>query len=1345
MSEASIEKINIQINADSKKASKGLDDLITSLKKLQNYANSLEGVSAKLQSLANSVKSLSGIKLTNINSVSKSVSKLSEMVKEFNAIGDINASKVQSISKVFEAFTDAPSNRITSYLKSIRQLPKMVSEINNMPEIDKSKIQSITEAFNSFSSVGENKSGGMIRKLKQLPDIAQKINSMDMDNFTQSMKAVSNALEPLSLQADRIKGMFNGMPSSMARAISGNNSLKSSNNNLQKSFSSLTGKITIFIGKLTAIYYGANRLINVFKECFDESSSYIENLNLFNVTMGSAAKSSLEFAESVSHALGIDPSEFIKYQGIFNRMTSGFGTSSDKALLMSKNLTQLGYDIASFFNVDIETSMEKLESALAGQIKGVKEYGYNLSVAAIQETAYSLGLKENVSDMTEAQKSQLRYITLIQKSNEVMGDMGRTINTPANALRILEEQWTQLKRAIGNVISMVVVKLLPYIQAFVKLCAEGANYLAELWGFELPEIDYSSLTSGANALDDTSDGLDQISESAEETAKKISSLAGFDELNILSFGNDSSKDDKSDEKPSYDLGIDLPEYDFLEGLDSQSDEIYQKMKDGLLKVIDKFKEFWGWIKKNKEFLEKLGGVLAVLWATSKIKKFLGFVAGLFSPFKKLFDLIKGTSAFTKLSGWFKNATGEGTALSNVLKGIKSFLGVGIGSALSFFSAKDLFYGLTAGTLDWKNALFDALGIAGGLGLAFAAGGPVGLVVGVVAGIAGAIYGWCAAERDLEIEMAKNKYLYNGKGKTSLDDMYESFKNCVDEITGSNQKFIDLGDDIEEAGKKVSDASGKVEGLMTKFSTANTKITQTDVKELKEAIGDLATFSKEKLEVVMQGAIDSVSEAFKTLKTDATGTKDEIISAFYLVGSQGNEMIAEAQKKANSLVDKLGTMKKDSKEYKKTYEALSKEVEKISGLSLNTDTSVEDFDEMISRLFESDEIEDLNFESEDDVKEFMSKIESYYNESVDGIEKAYKAQVTAINQLRSTNNALNKEGKGVSDEIFSDALINLREATEQKKELLEKRVQDAGKTLEQKLNVAGTKVYLELDGVKDFRGIFDHMEKEGVDWEFQMKAIRERAFESDAWEDTVGPAISAIKDSFSNMNVEISDEFAQNPQRLYDALNTFNNLCKFQTIGSSLQNEFISAYYKEFEKNGGVVKKIPSEIADKLKEGWNKLPEGFKEFLIDIGFDVNTGEFDSAIDRAKKKLAELSLSAVSSGFDLISSAVMKNQTVKAKKYATGGYPTTGQMFIAREAGPEMVGKIGSRTAVANNDQITSAIAQAVEAAILRAGGMFTQRQTAAASGDTYVFIDSEEIASRMERRSSSRNIRTNGRG
>lgn len=66
------------------------------------------------------------------------------------------------------------------------------------------------------------------------------------------------------------------------------------------------------------------------------------------------------------------------------------------------------------------------------------------------------------------------------------------------------------------------------------------------------------------------------------------------------------------------------------------------------------------------------------------------------------------------------------------------------------------------------------------------------------------------------------------------------------------------------------------------------------------------------------------------------------------------------------------------------------------------------------------------------------------------------------------------------------------------------------------------------------------------------------------------------------------------------------------------------------------------------------------------------------------------------------------------YASGGFPQTGEFFMARESGPELVGRMGSRNAVANNDQITEGIKGAVFEAMLdafQAGGIFEQKSDA----------------------------------
>lgn len=133
-----------------------------------------------------------------------------------------------------------------------------------------------------------------------------------------------------------------------------------------------------------------------------QSNQYIEDLNLFTASMGKYAEEAQNYAEAVSEALGIDPGEFMRNQGVFNTIISGFGVASDKAYLMSKNLTQLGYDISSFFNISFEDAMQKLQSGISGELEPLRRLGYDLSVARLQEEALALGIEKRVSVLTQA-------------------------------------------------------------------------------------------------------------------------------------------------------------------------------------------------------------------------------------------------------------------------------------------------------------------------------------------------------------------------------------------------------------------------------------------------------------------------------------------------------------------------------------------------------------------------------------------------------------------------------------------------------------------------------------------------------------------------------------------------------------------------------------------------------------------------------------------------------------------------------------------------------------------------------------------------------------------------------
>lgn len=515
------------------------------------------------------------------------------------------------------------------------------------------------------------------------------------------------------------------------------NAVTKNTNNASFSFNKFTDNMARSITKWRTLMGVAQGAANAMASWYKESNDYIETLNLFSVTMGDATESARAYAETVNKMVGIDVAEWMNFQGTFKQLTSGYGVANEAANTMSQNLTQLSYDLASFFNTKTEVAFDKLSSAMSGQVKGLREFGIDTTVASLQTYALSKGIEQSVSTMTQAQKSLLRYNYIMEKSVQIQGDMARTLVTPANSLRVLSSLLTQLKRALGNIVSVIVTQFIPYVQALVSVVTDAANALAKLLGFELPKIDYSSL--GNNGLGSVLEDAEESAGGVSDAVKKIKKqLMGFDELNIISSPNKDSGSGGGAGSVGVggDLGMDLYEYDFLKGLDtSKLDEIKEKMKDVLWYSGAIMLAIAGW---------KLGGMLgAFLGLTKTLGLSLGF-AGLLS------------GAFIELKG-FLDAWANGLDGKSVLEllfggalltGGAALLGKQFGMTLIFSAVGGILASVPILIVSLKDALTDGLNWINGLliplstgmmgagigALIGSVGGPLGALIGIIVGL-----------------------------------------------------------------------------------------------------------------------------------------------------------------------------------------------------------------------------------------------------------------------------------------------------------------------------------------------------------------------------------------------------------------------------------------------------------------------------------------------------------------------------------------------------------------------------------------------------------------------------------
>lgn len=284
-------------------------------------------------------------------------------------------------------------------------------------------------------------------------------------------------------------------------------------------------KLTTAASALSGVALG-----KVFADATKEAIDYYETLNLFQVAMKGSIEQGNEFINTISEWYGLDPKNLMQYTGIFYEMAYAVGAPDKAAQQLSTSLTALSVDLASLFNVDVEKVTNNLTSGIRGMSRAVVKYGLDLRATTVEAYANSLGITQQYESMNEASREILRYLVAVKQARDATGDFGRTIEQPANQLRVFKEQMSQVGRAIGTFIIQPLQAALPVINGFVMAIRIMLETLAAVMGFKL-EVDNASLN---DSLNDTSDAVASIGSSADGTKKKIKALlAPFDELNIL--------------------------------------------------------------------------------------------------------------------------------------------------------------------------------------------------------------------------------------------------------------------------------------------------------------------------------------------------------------------------------------------------------------------------------------------------------------------------------------------------------------------------------------------------------------------------------------------------------------------------------------------------------------------------------------------------------------------------------------------------------------------------------------------------------------------------------------------
>ena len=669
------------------------------------------------------------------------------------------------------------------------------------------KISDLVQALRPLESIGKSNLGTALNQLKKIPDITNSLDGSKLTEFASKIQQVTSAVRPLAAEMEKVSLGFSRLPANIQRAINANAKLTTSSNKLKTSLSSL--RLAALLENVRKISIGAQRTAGIIGSWITESNDYVENLNLFTVAMDEYAEEAQKYAETVGDITGIDPSEWMRNQGIFMTLATGFGVAADNAALMSKNITQLGYDISSFFNIGVDDAMKKLQSGLAGELEPLRRLGYDLSQTRLQAIAFSLGIDKSISAMTQAEKAQLRYYAILTQVTTAQGDMARTLEAPANQLRILKAQIEQASRALGNIFIPALNAVLPYAIAFLKIFRELADEIGAIMGFKLPEFDYSGLNGIATGGENASDALGDAAEAAKDLK---SSMMGFDELNVISPQDSGTGDGGTLGGDSF--NIDLPEYDFLGGLvetkiEAITDELRTKLKP-VLDMTESIFENW----------DSILGILSTIFIAKTITKGMrGFTT-----------LLKNINAPTlkDLLGGLSSVEGGAAKLQRAIMGTT---GLVAGFIAAKAGGKELAKALNGNSDSLASGILSLTGgvIASAVGGAII-GGPLGALIGGVIGLGGALLGAAEENVRLRTEMLKTDYYDNNGRKIAevrdaLDKYFASMDfdklgNWIETIDNSTTAYDNARDSYDEMWTSIKDKpvldSSDIEGLAEAF-------------------------------------------------------------------------------------------------------------------------------------------------------------------------------------------------------------------------------------------------------------------------------------------------------------------------------------------------------------------------------------------------------------------------------------------------------------------------------------------------------------------------------------------------
>lgn len=867
----------------------------------------------------------------------------------------------------------------------------------------------------------------------------------------QAEQAIST-LNRLNTQLNSMSKSLTALKSTTGTSLNGVNA---GFNSFGKTVDGTSAKVSILGTRLDKLFklmfslYALRKVASFLFASYEQAVNYTETLNLFNTAIGSNLQDASKpyqdfidkgraFQEEMRATFGTNMQEMMNYQGMFTAISKSLGLTEKSAYMVGKSLNSLSLDLSSLYNRDIKTVNEALKSGLVGQTKPVRSLGMDITERTLNNELKSMGIRDrSVAQMSQTEKVILRYNTMLKQSAVAHGDFAKTIETPANQLRIFKNQLSEIKMWLGNVFYGTMAKILPFINGFAMALKEVIKTIALFFGFKENIFGGAQYDlSDAYGTDNLSSGLDDSVKNAKKLNKEI---MGFDEINNISVPDSSTSGGGG-----VGTGIDPRLLNAMKEYENTMDGVRMKAID----IRDKIMEWLGFTKYTDlytgETMFKYKGILATLknmaesfWDLStagKIFVSLGialFIANIVRQVKKLLNVL-GASGLVKilksiitplgqiisnikyfnqfntgLNSSLKTSVQEWTKTATSIDKCKLALSGIIMSVSGLLLITNAFKSISENGLNFSNVLTLIVGalalVAGAISVVTAVAGTMTVSLAVAtAGISlliGAVAGIIAY-----FAVAKTKTQeYSDKLKELNTQAKDSFEITDGQITRLNQLTDELNTLVSSTGEVQKTDEKRVNYILTKVNQAygteyelikgKIVLNGKEIKSNNDLMNNIEELMKKK-------RAESILNAYQDVYNEALREQNTLMQESMKV--QDNSKLSDTEKKKR--IKELKEQYDKNSVTIKNYEKLEQEYTygTIDGITKATkkfyDDSKVSYDEAFTFVSKSAKIASKEVEALIGNKKITIKIDANTKD--------------AVKRLNDFGKSLNKSGLGI---------------------------------------------------------------------------------------------------------------------------------------------------------------------------------------------------------------------------------------------------------------------------------------------------------------------------------------------